>query len=146
MIYKKPRKKADVASPVFMWITIILVLLITGFWFMRQLRPLYMESQKSRFDIEQIKTAASNACNSATYFKQYNPRVEKGVLTINSTHACINVSGLINCITFFCPISNNLIENLANITFIYIVKEGQDINLYTDKTIGDLRDKYMSNE
>ena len=135
---KKSKKKGDIASPVFMWMAIFLVMIISGLWFVRKIRPLENVSQTVNYDLEQIKMSASYACSSDSYQKKYNPRTERGELVVNETGACINVTGIKYCTNFFCRLNNTLTEDLANITFIYIIKiTNANVSIYSDNTIGD---------
>lgn len=170
--HRTSSRRAELTSPIFMWLAIFISVMIVGAWFVRQIRPLQSESQTINFDLEQFKIMISNACSSSSYYKEYNPRTERGLFMLNDTSICIktgdlcnrlstftardedglvmddallrclNSSGMRDCVVLPCDVSNVLTEDLSNITFVYAVKEGA-ISFYSDNTIGDVKTRFM---
>ena len=142
------KRRADLVSPVFMWVAVFVVALIAGLWFIRQVKPLQGESERITYDLSEIKDLANIACASKVFYKEYNPRTEQGEIFANSTSVCINSSGFSDCVGVMCPLVSNLSQtdkslvNLKEITFVYIVKD-KNITLYTDSTIGTIKGRYV---
>jgi hypothetical protein len=129
--------RGDIISPLVMWIGVVLAVLIAASWFFTKLWPSQQDIYSVNFDTKSIRDAISQACSSIADYRRYNPRTERGWVTINATAVCINASyhsgATYRCARIDCPGSSTVAADLASFTFIIIDKQGV-LEIFTDKT------------
>ncbi len=108
-------KKADLASPIIMWMAILVVAIIVITWFSTNIRPLTGISAQIDYDLRQIFIYTDTGCISSYYTARYNPRTNQGNIYINESKVCIETKDMSGCTELTCPISNYFEADLAKI-------------------------------
>src|SRR5690606_7139062 len=121
-------KKADLASPIIMWFTILILVIILATWYASNIRPLSGEDSLVHFDLRQIFIKIDLACNSNYFESAYNPRLEFGNLTFNQIHSCISTENINLCYDLSCEVISAFFD-LAKIIDLKFLKENSEITI-----------------
>ena len=116
------KKKGDLASPIIMWMSILVISIIIITWFSTNIRPLTGISSQIDYDLRQIFVYTDTGCNSIYFFAKYNPRSNYGLIEINETEVCIEVEEVKGCTRLTCSIDNHFRANLSDIINIVFNK------------------------
>ncbi len=122
-------KKADLGSPIIMWIGVLIISLVVIVWYIDTIEPLYSDSNIIEDDLRNINQIVDVACNSHAYEKKYNPRMNSGNITINGTHNCMATEEISSCINLSCE-TEVFKENLSDISNLNIkVEPGEKVRI-----------------
>ena len=82
--------KANTAVNLIAWMTSIAAVLIAVMWFMRNNPYVYLTAVDSLDeDVLQLSQRINNACNTISYYSEYNPVTEQGFVEFRPGELCI---------------------------------------------------------
>jgi len=125
--------KANVATQLIMWFTGITAAVVIGFWFLSN-NPFTYLAQIDRMDEDllQLSQSIMHACNTMTYYSEYNPVTEKGFIDFRPEEICIRgkgVEAIQRCVPTLCLLNTTTTLELDYITYVTIEKnEGITVN------------------
>lgn len=120
--------KAEIGSEIILWITIVVVAIIAGTWFINRISPATDTQDALEADLLTMQDTLFLACTSESYMKQYNPLIEQGSLTLVDNNLCINATDLNGCIETPCSVTPFSID-LSAVTTITIRKQSGEVTI-----------------
>ena len=113
--------KGDLA-PLFSWFAIVLITLMVSWWFISNFTISKSALENISNDLRNIEAITNEACNTESFFANYNPVVERGTLDFNVMGVCIESDGFRRCRKPICHLSVDRHIDLAEISKIKIMK------------------------
>jgi hypothetical protein len=116
-------KRGDAMAAGLLWGSIIFMAIVISVWMSRNLYPVQADLSLIEEDIQALSRITTEACNSYTYERRYNPRVEGGNLTISSFDICISTQRNSMCSYSMCNLGLEQKIALGNLTYIVMAKD-----------------------
>lgn len=120
-------RRGDAMAAGLLWGSIIFMAIVISLWMARNLYPVQADLSLIEEDLQALSKITTEACNSYTYERRYNPRVEEGNLTIRSFDICISTQRNSMCSYSMCNLGLEREIALENHTYIIIAKDHEGV-------------------
>jgi len=115
--------RASITPQLIMWVTGIVVALIVSLWFISNNPFNYLvEIDSIDEDLQQLSQVVMHACNTLTYYFEYNPVTEVGTIDFTENEICMKKGDLRRCVPTMCGINTTMQFELKHLTYIIIEK------------------------
>lgn len=119
-------KRGDAMAVGLLWGAMIFMAIVISLWMSRNLYPVQADLSLIEEDLQALSKITTEACNSYTYARRYNPRVEAGNLTISSFDICISTERNSMCSYSMCNLGLERDIALEDHTYIIITKDHEE--------------------
>ena len=116
-------KRGDAMTAGLLWGSIIFMAIIITVWMSQTLYPVQADLSLIDEDLQALSTITTQACNSYTYERRYNPRVERGNLTFEGFTICIATERSSLCSYSICNMGLDEHIALENTTYVTVTKQ-----------------------
>jgi hypothetical protein len=123
-------RRGDSMAVGLLWGSIIFMAIIISMWASRNLYPVQADLSMIDEDLQALSKITSEACNSYTYERRYNPKVEQGNLTFDGFSICIRTERSSMCSYSICDLGLDELLDLSTITYVTIAKTRDDGGSY----------------
>lgn len=119
-------RRGDSMTVGLLWGSIIFMAIIIALWMSRNLYPIQADLALIDEDLQALSKITTEACNSYTYERRYNPRVEQGNLTFEGFTICIATERSSLCSYSICNMRLDERIMLDDITYVTITKTTEE--------------------